>query len=526
MEGLLIAEALGRFTPLLPSTRLSWRFPDAYTFVLPLSSGALWLYNRPPNAQIAWRQEVPSFGKTHSGFQDLLVARAAGELLRAEQVKLDRVVRLDFAAFEGFVAQPAVTLVAELTGRNCNLILLDEAGVVLGAAREVTPSINRFRQVRAGLRYEPPPPYEKLDPRGLTESALAEKLEGQKLADLRSIFDGVGPELSAAVAQLSGATRKQVLDDASALRAAAVLARIVAAPSAVLNSLGGGVDLAALREQEAQEQRVQRLRGGIERRRTLAYKKLEDISKILAAALDAETLREEADLLMAYAGDVPARTPQVSLTGFDGAPRVIALDPRHSARENAQQRYLKAKKREARLEDAAEREAGLKTEIAELNTLLARLPALPQSDLNKLSAIYAPDGKRSLRAAPGTRYLSPQGFEVWVGRTALGNEALTFKVAKSRDLWLHAQGYPGSHVIIKADNREIPFETVLFAAQLAAGYSKANMSDNVPVDYTLRKNVWKIKGAPPGAVNFSQQKTVYVTPTRRPGEGEPETKLG
>ena len=78
------------------------------------------------------------------------------------------------------------------------------------------------------------------------------------------------------------------------------------------------------------------------------------------------------------------------------------------------------------------------------------------------------------------------------------------------------QGYTGSHVVIQADNKEVPFETILFAAQLAAAYSKAGQSDNVPVDYTLRKNVWKPKGAVPGAVHYTQQKTVFVTPSRRP----------
>jgi predicted ribosome quality control (RQC) complex YloA/Tae2 family protein len=91
-------------------------------------------------------------------------------------------------------------------------------------------------------------------------------------------------------------------------------------------------------------------------------------------------------------------------------------------------------------------------------------------------------------------------------------------MARSRDLWLHVQGYHGSHVIVRAENREVPFETVLFAAKLAAGHSQARQSDNVPVDYTLKKNVWKVKGAPAGAVNFTQQKTVYVTPNRNPQE--------
>lgn len=516
MEGLLIAEQLRRITPLLPSTRLSWRFPDPYTFVLPLKKGALWLYNRPPHAQLAYKDEVPSVTGTHTGFQDLLVARAAGELVAAEQVKLDRALALEFAPFKGFVDLPAVTLVAELTGRNCNLILLDEAGVILGAAREVSSSINRFREVRAGLPYAPPPPYEKLDPRTLSEADLTELLTGRKLSELRSLVDGVGPELSAATAQLVGRPRNAPLSAADAAKAAAVIGRLSEAPSAVLGEVGGRADLGALREAEAQEARLSRLRAALEKRRNLAQKRLDDITRTLDAALEADELRADADLLLAYPKEVPPHAARVTLTDFSGEPREIALDTRLNAVENAQARYERAKKREGRLEQAASREAGLRAELGELTDLLARLDELPEAELKDLSARYLSDTKAQGRAAPGTRYLSPQGFEVWVGRTAKGNDELTFKLAKSRDLWLHAQGYPGSHVIVKAENREVPFETVLFAAQLAAAYSKAGLSDNVPVDYTLKKNVLKIKGAPPGAVNFSQQKTVYVTPSRRP----------
>jgi predicted ribosome quality control (RQC) complex YloA/Tae2 family protein len=225
MEGLLIAEQLRRVAPLLPSPRLSWRFPDPHTFVLPLKKGAVWLYNRPPHAQLAYKDEVPSVTGTHTGFQDLLMARAAGDLVAAEQVKLDRALRLTFAPFRGFVDLPAVTLVAELTGRNCNLILLDEAGVILGAAREIPGSVNRFREVRAGLPYEPPPPYEKRDPRLLGEAELTELLTGRKLSELRTLLDGIGPELTAATAQLVGRPRSAVLSEEDAARAAAVIGR-------------------------------------------------------------------------------------------------------------------------------------------------------------------------------------------------------------------------------------------------------------------------------------------------------------
>ena len=488
--------------------------------MLPLKTGALWLYNRPPHAQLSYRDEVPTFGKTHTGFQDLLVARAAGDLLSAEQVKLDRALKLTFAPFRGFVATPGVVLVAELTGRNCNLILLGEAGTILGAAREVTSSINRFREVRAGLPYEPPPPYDKADPRTLSAAELRELLTNRKLSELRSLLDGVGPELTASVAQLVGVPRNQVLSDADAGRVASVVRRLSDAPSAVLSEVGGRADLSALREAEAQEARVQRLRSALEKRRTLAQKRLDDITRTLEAALEVDVLRGDADLLLAYPKEVPPHAPRVTLTDFSGEPRTITLDTRLNAVDNARALYERAKKREGRLEQATTREASLKTEVTELTELLGRLPEMLEPELKALSQTYLSETKPQGRASPGTRYTSPQGFVVWVGRSSKGNDELTFKLAKSRDLWLHAQGYPGSHVIVRAENREVPFETVLYAAQLAAAYSKAGGSDNVPVDYTLKKNVWKLKGGAPGAVNFSQQKTVYVTPSRRPEGSE------
>ena len=199
-KGLLIAEELTKLEQLLPSKRLGWRFPDNFTFVLPLTEGAIWLYNRPPNARIAYQKNFPSTEKTHSGFQDLLVSRTSGSLENVKQVKLDRVIKLYFTAQEGFVKTEPVVLITELTGRNCNLILTDANEVILGAARNIGSEINRHRQVHSGLIYTPPPPYEKLDPRNVSEEILQEALLGQQLKSLRKLIDGVGPDLTRTLA--------------------------------------------------------------------------------------------------------------------------------------------------------------------------------------------------------------------------------------------------------------------------------------------------------------------------------------
>ncbi len=172
MEGLLIAEALKPLQERLPSERLSWRFPDAHTFVLPLTEGALWLYLKPPRPFLSFERDFPATTGSHSPFQALLAARAVGPLLDAEQVKLDRVVHFKFGPSQGFVEHPEVRLVAELTGRNCNLILLSEKGTILGVMREVRSSVNRYRELRSGLTYLSPPPYDKIDPRTAGDDEL------------------------------------------------------------------------------------------------------------------------------------------------------------------------------------------------------------------------------------------------------------------------------------------------------------------------------------------------------------------
>lgn len=516
MEGLLIAEELRRLRPLLPSSRLSWRFPDAHTFVLPLVKGNLWLFNRPPNPRLELRQDAPSPGRTHSGFQDMLAARAAGDLVEVRQRKLDRVVTLEFAEAGGFVEMPSVLLVAELTGRNSNLILLDRGENVLGAAREVRSDINRFREVVAGRPYTPPPPYQKLDPRTASRETLREALGEAPLRSWRKIVDGVGPELTRALAAAAELPDTRTLDAKELQRALDVLERLVEEPTRVVRDALQRPDVATLRLREKRQTGLARLKTELKREIGLLEKRLGDLAKAREAAAEADELRSHGDLLLALVNRVPEGARTVTLTDFSGRPVRLTLDPSIGGAANAQGFYERARKREARARQADLREPELRERREELADLLRTLDQLSDSELAELTEQLLPEAKTQRRSTPGVRYRGPHGFTVLVGRSARENDQITFKLARSRDLWLHVQGFHGAHVVILAENREVPFDTVLFAAGLAAGYSKAADSDNVPVDYTLRKNVWKVKGQSPGAVHFTRHKTVYVTPSRNP----------
>jgi len=517
VEGLLIAQTLDPVSA--PCARQSWRFPDAYTFVLPLlpkgrDTQALWFYNKPPNAQISVTNDFPAITHSHSGFQDLLASRAIGRLERIEQHKLDRVVSFHFAGEQGFVSVEPCVLIAELTGRNCNVILTDTAGIILGAAREITRDINRFRQVRAGLPYTPPPPYDKVDPRMASVDALQDVLAGRTLKKLRTFVDGFGPELTETVAVLAGVGLKTELTNETLTNVAQVIKDVASDPVDSMQRALDRPDLETLRRIEARQSTLDALTQALEKRLELLQKRLTDIAATQDAVQEANTLRGEADVLMAYQGMVKKGQTQADLFDFEGKPLVLELDPKFDAVGNAEKRYERARKREQRAHQALARRPEIERQLEETRGLLESLPNTTDQQLQTLYDEHVKKPKQQYRSGPGMRFSSPQDFTVFVGKNAKDNDTLTFRVARSRDMWLHVQGYHGSHVIIQAENQDIPFETILYAASLAAGYSKAKDSDNVAVDYTLKKHVWKVKGAPAGAVNFTQHKTVYVTPQR------------
>ena len=528
MEGLLIAEQLRLLAPHLPAERLPWRFPDDRTAVLPLvGERSLLIASRPPNPAVQLLDGAPEAARPRSPFQEQLRARAGGRLVAARQPQLDRVLRLRFEGEEGFVPTPPVELVVELTGRNANLVLLDEAGVILGVERQVTAERNRYRELRVGLPYVPPPPYAKLDPRTADAAVLREALAGARLAQVGRRVDGVGPLLGAALARavveaLSGQPAAQAALETAPLEGAALdatvdqLRRLVDAPAAFLERYGGGEGPLELRASERRAQRLQRLETRARKALELARRRLADAERAVAAADEAAALRAEGDLLLAYAHQVPSGAPEARLAGFDGQPVTLKLDPKLDAAGNARQRYDQAKRREGRAERALAQLDELAAAVAAAERELERLPRLDDAELARLVAEADAERRQPGGGShrPGIWFRGPHGFDVVVGRNARDNDRVTFEVGRSRDLWFHAQGYRGSHVIVRSGGAEVPFDTVLFAARLAAGYSEAFRSSNVPVDYTQRKNVWKVKGGAPGAVHFTQHRTVYVEPAR------------
>jgi predicted ribosome quality control (RQC) complex YloA/Tae2 family protein len=517
VEGLLLAQALDPLQARLTrgdTPPVAWRFPDVDTLVLQPHgwASALWIDLRPPHPQVALLERPHQVAtRAPTGFQALLAARAQGALLAAEQAALDRRFTLRFAAGSGFVPTPAVRLHVELTGRNANAILTDESGVILGAWRDIGREVNRYREIRPGINYRPPPPYQKPDPRAVTARDLAALLAGVRLRDVPRTLDGIGPRLAAAWAGLAGIEPDAPLTSVELPAVERALRDLLVDPAAALT---GSVDLSRGRASRVREVTLARLRTLLDARLLRARRQLEDADAALARADTWPRLRAEATLLMAYPHQVPRGAERAALIGFDGEPVVLELDPQLSAVANAERRFASARRQEARAERALERYPGLEREVIAAEAERARIEGLPDAELHGLLRALEPEVVKGRAARVGVWLQGPHGFEVVIGRNARENEAVTFGVGRSLDIWLHAQGVTGSHVIIRSGGREVPAETLRFAAELAAGQAQVAGEGTALVDYTARKHVWKGKGLPVGSVHYAHQRTLAVTPRR------------
>jgi len=169
------------------------------------------------------------------------------------------------------------------------------------------------------------------------------------------------------------------------------------------------------------------------------------------------------------------------------------------------------------------------TEREYLETVLdAALKAENSAELDEIRAELAQEGYLKLEKGKKNKkgnsskklpelseFTSADGFKILVGKNNNQNDYLTMKLAYSTDIWLHTKSIAGSHVIIRTEGgKEVPEETILEAANLAAYYSRGRQGANVPVDYTAVKNVKKPRGAKPGYVIYDNYNTVYVTPMK------------
>ena len=245
----------------------------------------------------------------------------------------------------------------------------------------------------------------------------------------------------------------------------------------------------------------------------------------LAESENREEKRIAGDLLTANLYRIEKGQREVTVENYydpDLKPVTIRLNPAFTAQQNAQKYYKDYRKAKTASEKLSGLIAEAEEELAYLETVFDELSrAENENDLNEIRGELREQGylkKQNDRRAPKEKRAPPLQFElpsgktVLVGRNNRQNDELTLKFAKKSDLWLHTKNIPGSHTILLLNGTEPSDTEIRQAAALAARFSRAKNSAQVPVDYTFVRFVQKPQGAKPGKVIYTHNRTVYVDP--------------
>ena len=487
-------------------------------------------------------------------------ARVAG----ITQPPLERLVRLEFDASDELGRAGKRTLVLEAMGRRSNLILLDGEDRVIDSLRRVDADMSAQRQVLPGLFYQPPASAGRLPFLEETEAGFAARFASapaEKSLDgfLLDQYFGLSPlmarelafraagDVDARLFQLGGPgplwraledfssrvrenrfTPLCLLRDGKPLDFACVpvgqyggAAECVAYPSfsALLDAF-----YAARERQERARQRGADLLRAASTARDRLRRKLALQEKEYAATQERDQLRIQGDLITANLYRMERGQTRLECENYydGGAPAVIPLDPLLTPQQNAAKyykRYAKAKTAEKYLREQMDL---AKRDLEYLESVLAEIAqAETEADYLDIRAELREAGflkkqgkgkKEKSRPAAPWEFRTSSGLRVLVGRNNRQNDKLTLKDADRRDLWFHTQKIHGSHVILRCAGQSPAEEDVAQAALLAAWFSQARESGNVPVDFTEVRNVKKPAGGRPGMVVYNTCRTLRVTP--------------
>lgn len=496
----------------------------------------------------------------------LLRKRLGGaKLVDVRQIELERIMFLDFIATNELGDKVKLTLCVEIMGKYSNIILIDENDNIVDALKRVDFTMSTQRLVLPNIKYELPPKQDKLcilecSGRDIVEKAINTPAEMRLLKALLSAMQGVSPIITRELEYMVGVDSNReltVIDKLKLIEKVDKLKEYIVSgeksPTMMIKPEGKPFDIAFMdimqygemaskkrfldfstlldffyyERDKAERMKVKgqdllRLCSNIQDK---LCRKIAVQEKELKDSLNRDKLRKKGDLLQANMYKMVRGQSFIDVEDYYDNNKIvrIKLSPTLNPSQNVQKYYKDYRRAKTREEMLTVQIAKAKAELQYISAVQESLGrAESERELTEIRQELVDEGylknrnpkgrNKALKLLPPKEYTSSDGFTIYVGRNNKQNDKLTLKTARNYDMWLHTKDIPGSHVIIVSDNREITDTAILEAASLAAYNSKAKESDNVPVDYTIVKNVSKPSGAKPGMVIYVNNKTVYVTP--------------
>ena len=477
----------------------------------------------------------------------------ASRIVSVEQHSSERIMEISFESMNELGFNVSRKLIIEIMGKHSNIVLTDiESGKIIDAVKRVGFDVNRARQVLPGLKYVYPPLQEKIPFGEVTGNSeglerLADARDGRELLDLIS---GIAPVYADELSQAE--------NRAEFLRETIERARSgKVTPMAWFDEAGNPKDyyfapLSAMDESfERREyptlsacledyfsrkvtanQTLQKANDAMRRVNELLskkYLKKKRLSEDLIEAENSDKYRLYGELLTANLGRFTQGMTKVEvLNYYTGENVTIPLDVKLSPSKNAQAMYKRCQKAKTAVKEKQVQLEENEAEIAYLESTAAFLEqASTVEEVENIkreltdTGYMRPPRKAALRKKASEprplEFVLESGLKVLVGRNNRENDKLTFKMSDKGDIWLHTKDIPGSHVLIKCGQGGCTDQDIREAAGIAAFHSKAQSSENVPVDYVPIRYVKKPQGAKPGMVIFTNNRTLYADPV----EGRP-----
>jgi len=486
----------------------------------------------------------------------------SGKIIAIEQPGMERIIRFTIEHLNELGDLCTKYLIVEIMGKHSNIIFCNEEDQIIDSIKHVSAHMSSVREVLPGRPYFIPETQSKLNPFVLTEEIFQEKIFPCPVNVAKAIYTsitGISPLMAEEVcyrAGIDGGIPTDGLEDVERVHLAHTFLRMVDdirdghfEPNIIYKGKEP-VEFACFPLSQYQDYRavsypsifpVLETYYAEKNIVTKMRQKTVDLRKIVQNALERnvkkyqlqqkqlkdtekkEKYRVWGELLNTYGYEVePGAKSMEALNYYTNEMIQIPLDETMTPQENAKKyfdKYSKLKRTKEAL-DTLLQETG--DEIKHLESIAASLDiASSEEDLVQIKEEMMEYGYVKRKNTGGKKvkvtsrpyhYISSDGYDIYVGKNNFQNDELSFKFASGNDWWFHAKGQPGSHVIVKSKNEELPDRTFEEAGKLAAYYSKGRQAPKVEIDYTQKKNLRKPTGGKPGFVVYYTNYSLLIEP--------------
>ena len=487
---------------------------------------------------------------------------ANGRITRIYQPQMERIIHFEVEHLDEMGDLCTKTLIVELMGKHSNIIFCNQNGVIIDSIKRVSAMMSSVREVLPGREYcIPATQEEKFNPLEVTEDSFMNVVMKKPLPITKALYaslTGFSPLMASELchrASIDGDMPTDSLNEDGKKHLYNHFTWLMEdvknaayEPNIVYNGKEP-IDFSCFALSQFEDYEIQifdSVSAVLEQyyanknQFTRIRQKSVDLRKIVGTAL--ERNRKKYQLQQKQLKDTEKREKYkiygelIHTYGYgleEGAKKLealnyytnemvtIPLDETLNAMDNAKKYFEKYNKQKRTFEALSKLIEETKAEIDHLESISASMDiAQTEDDLVQIKEELIEfgyikrkktDKKAKIKSKP-FHYRSSDGYDIFVGKNNYQNDELTFKVATGNDWWFHAKGMPGSHVIVKANNEELPDRTFEEAGMLAAYYSNGRDAEKVEIDYLQKKNIKKPNGAAPGFVVYYTNYSLTIAP--------------